>query len=181
MKYGARLFAVLTLVILLVTPARATGELQMSESGVGPITATTRFNQTAIQQLLPGYTIKMGKRSTEGESYRVILVTRQGNTLATINPTAGEKGIFSIRVASGQVVNKLGPKLGATYASIYGSAVSAECRAGAEEFSGKVICPHPKSKHVSYLLGGSSNGPDGSVPPIATLRKFVIQEIVWRP
>jgi len=171
----------MALAVSAAAPARAAEALQITETGVGPIVATTPFSVQRVQQLLPGYAVKMDKRSTEGESYRVILVTRQGRTLATINPAAGEKRIFSIRVGSGQVVNKLGPKIGSNYASIFGPTVSAGCHAGAEELSGKVICSHPKSKHVSYLLSGRSNGLDGSVPPIATLSKFVVEEIIWRP
>ncbi|MFN0163995.1 MAG: DUF1131 family protein [Burkholderiales bacterium] len=161
--------------------ASASGELQITENGVGPIGAATRFNQKAIQQLLPGYTVTMGKRSTEGESYRVILVARQGKTLATINPAEGEKGIFSIRVRDKTVVNRLGPAIGASYTSIFGTTGNAGCSAGQEELSGKVICPHPKSRRVAYLLSGKYNGPDGRVPPMTSLKNFVVEEIVWRP
>lgn len=155
--------------------------LTVSDGGLGPIVATTKFNQAAIQSLLPAYVVKNGKRTSEGESYKVFLITDKGKTLATVNPGDGGNGIFSIRIASTQIENALGHKLGTSYLGVFGANVNKACTAGEEELSGKVICPAPKSTHVSYLFKGVSNGPDGTVPALAMLKNFVLEEIIWKP
>jgi hypothetical protein len=66
--------------------------------------------------------------------------------------------------------------------TIYGAkAIAPGCVAGEEEMSGRVICPHPGSAYVSYVLQGRSESPDGQLPALATLGKFTVKEIVWRP
>ena len=44
-----------------------------------------------LQKLLPGYAVKAGKRATEGEAYRVFMITEQGATLETINPDGDDE------------------------------------------------------------------------------------------
>ncbi|MBK6908059.1 MAG: DUF1131 family protein [Rhodocyclaceae bacterium] len=157
-------------------------ELSVSDKGVGPISASTRFNRNDLQKALPQFVVKVGERSTEGEVFRVLLISDASGLLATVNPGEGEKGIFSIRITSRNVRNALGPKLGATYLSVFGTGVATpDCTPGQEEMSGKVICPHPGSRHVSYIFAGKSSGPDGTLPPPAVLKNFAIEEIVWLP
>ena len=161
--------------------AADTATLSVSDKGLGGITRATRFHQTELQKALRGYHIKPEKRSTEGEPYPVFLVMDQKALLATINPTEDHKKIFSIRITSNKISNTHGPAIGTKYSAIYGGNVSKECAGGAEEMSGAVICPAPKSRNVGYVFRGKSNGPDGVVPRIAVLKDFAVSEIVWRP
>jgi hypothetical protein len=154
--------------------------LKVSENGVGGIGRATAFDKKAIEKAVPGLLVRPGKRSTEGQSYPVFTVVDGKEVLATVFPGDTGKGILSVRVTSRKVINTLGPVLGATYASIFARVARPGCAAGEEEMSGKVICPHPKSKHVAYVLAGKSDGPDGALPSPKALARFAVKEIVWR-
>jgi hypothetical protein len=156
-------------------------ELTVSDKGLGEITATTKFDKKEIQGHLSGYVVKSDTSSTEGEEFPVLLVFDHKSVLATINPTEDEKKIFSIRVTSNKISNALGPKIGMTFASIYGGTVPESCSAGMEELSGTVICQDPKSEHILYIFNGKYDGPDGEIPNISVLINFKVSEIVWRP
>jgi hypothetical protein len=156
-------------------------ELTVSDKGLGEITATTKFDKKEIQGHLSGYVVKSDTSSTEGEEFPVLLVFDHKSVLATINPPEDEKKIFSIRVTSNKISNALGPKIGMTFASIYGGTVPESCSAGMEELSGTVICQDPKSEHILYIFNGKYDGPDGEIPNISVLINFKVSEIVWRP
>lgn len=166
----------------LIKDAAASGTgLEISETGLGGINASTPFNQNVIQKLLPGYTVKIKKEEGEAGIYRVMTISQKNKTVAMINPVEGGTRIFNIRVRSNQITNALGPKIGADFKSIFGSKVGNACTPGEEEFSGMVLCPAPQSSHLSYLFSGKYDGPDGELPPMPQLKSFTVAEIIWRP
>jgi hypothetical protein len=172
---------VVQFVLVSVALAIEAPTLTVSDKGLGSISATTAFNLSEVEKLVPGFVVKSKKSMTETEEFPILVVMDHDSLLATINPTEDRKKIFNIRITGNKVSNALGPKIGTRYASIYGASVNPSCSAGQEEMSGAVICPDPKSKHVSYVFKGHYDGPDGEVPAVAALKNFVVSEIVWQP
>ncbi len=175
-----QLFRVTLFAVALIASTVTHGAgLIIFERGVGGITATAKFDRKYIAPLVPGYALRAGQRATKGESYRVIGNHGwQGGHRDHFARQCGKK--LSIRITSPKITNVLGPKIGATYASIFGSSPTRDCTPGQEELSGKVICPRRGSNHVAYVLMGKSDGFDGVLPSPKALANFTVEEIVWR-
>ncbi len=159
-------------------------KIVISDKGVGPINEKTLFEQAEIQKLFPGLVVKVGEGGFEDVGFPVINVLDKDQTLITINPVSGnddDKRIYSVVVKSNLVKNSLGAKIGSTYAQIYKSGISSNCKPGMEQDSGTIIDQDTNSKHVRYVFEGEWNGSDGSIPPFEVLKTWKITEIIWNP
>ncbi|MFH1259165.1 MAG: DUF1131 family protein [Elusimicrobiota bacterium] len=161
-------------------------KIVISDKGVGPINEKTLFEYAEIQRLFPGLVVKKVEDGGgfEDMGFPIINVLDKGQTLITINPVNGnndDKRIYSVVVKSNLVENSLGAKIGSTYAQIYKSGISSNCKPGMEQDSGTIIDQDPNSKHVRYVFEGEWNGEDGSIPPFEVLKTWKITEIIWNP
>lgn len=155
--------------------------LTLSATGIGGLDAATAFDADAVTEALAGYTVQQEVTSTEGMDYPILTVHDGETHLLTIHPDGDATGIYSVLVESPQVENSLGPRIGASYGSIYPDAGMASCEAGMEEMSGRVLCQAPGAANITYVFSGAWNGPDGEVPPEADLRNWALTLVAWHP
>lgn len=153
----------------------------LSIDGIGPINGNTVFNLHNITMAFQGFNVAQRTNYTEGQEYPVITVSQDLKPLLTINPDAKQEKIFSVMVHDNLIGNTLGHPLGSRFNEVYAYGATEECRAGAEELSGKVLCYAPKTGNVLYLFGGTWNGPDGSVPPKDVLANWQMEGMIWKP
>ncbi len=153
----------------------------LSVDGIGPINRNTPFNLHDITMAFQGLNVAQRTNYAEGREYPVITVSQDLKPLLTINPDAKQEKIFSVMVSDNLIGNGLGHALGSRFNEVYAYGATEECRAGAEELSGKVLCYAPKTGNVLYLFGGTWNGPDGSVPPKDVLANWQIEGMIWKP
>ncbi|UJS26037.1 DUF1131 family protein [Thiothrix winogradskyi] len=153
----------------------------LSVDGIGPINGNTPFNLHDITMAFQGLNVAQRTNYAEGREYPVITVSQDLKPLLTINPDAKQEKIFSVMVSDNLIGNGLGHALGSRFNEVYAYGATEECRAGAEELSGKVLCYAPKTGNVLYLFGGTWNGPDGSVPPKDVLANWQMEAMIWKP
>lgn len=153
----------------------------LSVDGIGPINGNTPFNLHDITMAFQGLNVAQRTNYAEGREYPVITVSQDLKPLLTINPDAKQEKIFSVMVSDNLIGNGLGHALGSRFNEVYAYGATEECRAGAEELSGKVLCYAPKTGNVLYLFGGTWNGPDGSVPPKDVLANWQMEGMIWKP
>lgn len=153
----------------------------LSIDGIGPINGNTPFNLHDITMAFQGLNVAQRTNYAEGQEYPVITVSQDLKPLLTINPDAKQEKIFSVMVYDNLIGNGLGHALGSQFNEVYAYGATEECRAGAEELSGKVLCYAPKTGNVLYLFGGTWNGPDGSVPPKDVLANWQMESMIWKP
>ena len=152
----------------------------ITESGVGPITATTPFSIPVIAKLLPNLRVIAGVSSTEGEEFPTIRVLDGETELFVINPNGSEKGIGSIWVTNGKIVHNGKGRIGSLYSAIYGATISKECFPGGEESTGKVFCRASPSSHIRFVFIGESNSRD-PLPSIQVMKAMRVTEMGWIP
>lgn len=153
----------------------------LSVDGIGPINGNTPFNLHDITMAFQGLNVAQRTNYAEGREYPVITVSQDLKPLLTINPDAKQEKIFSVMVSDNLIGNGLGHALGSRFNEVYAYGATEECRAGAEELSGKVLCYAPKTGNVLYLFGGTWTGPDGSVPPKDVLANWQMEAMIWKP
>lgn len=172
--------AVLVATMLTLFP-RAYGEsISISDKGVGPISEKTPFNRAIVKKLLPTYTVRKITSYTEGEPFPIIEVS-QKITLFVINPKDDGKSIFSIQVLDKSIGTGHPWHVGTLHSEIYKNRTDKSCTPMEEEMSGNVLCTAPGLNNVFLVFEGSWDGPDGEIPPINVLKKYVVSQVVWRP
>ncbi|MDQ5770469.1 DUF1131 family protein [Thiothrix subterranea] len=153
----------------------------LSVDGIGPINGNTPFNLHDITMAFQGLNVAQRTNYAEGQEYPTITVSQDLKPLLSINPDAKHEKVFSVMVHDNLIGNGLGHALGSRFNEVYAYGATEECRAGAEELSGKVLCYAPKTGNVLYLFGGTWNGPDGSVPPKDVLANWQMEAMIWKP
>jgi len=153
----------------------------LSVDGIGPINGNTPFNLHDITMAFQGLNVAQRTNYAEGQEYPTITVSQDLKPLLSINPDAKHEKVFSVMVHDNLIGNGLGHALGSRFNEVYAYGATEECRAGAEELSGKVLCYAPKTGNVLYLFGGIWNGPDGSVPPKDVLANWQMEAMIWKP
>lgn len=172
-------------VILIATGAGLPSDMEVRETGIGPVTAQTPFEREIVQQLFPELLVQDGVGSSEGEQYPTITVSDKDGELFEILPDSTELNtihhIGRIFVKSDHLLNGLGHKIGQTHQQVFGDA-KPECRAQGEELSGTALCHAPQSNHIFYIFRFDESRRKGDgLPPVAVLRKSVLEGVVWVP
>ncbi len=153
----------------------------LSAAGVGPLNASSPFNIHQITLAFDNYSVTQYTKFQKGEESPVIRVSENGTPMIIINPDTKGDNIFSIIVNSKKIGNALGHELGSSYQGVYNYETREPCMAGAEEFSGKVLCIAPKTANIIYQFRGQWDGPDGEIPPTEILSEWVLESIIWKP
>jgi hypothetical protein len=140
----------------------------LSDTGLGPITADTPYDQGALAKLFPEARVAAGTDNWEGEEHGVLDVRGDDGLDLRIN---GEKGkLLSVWARGGPVAGPRGERIGDAWAK--GGFKATDCKAGWENDTGKIFCRrsgHTQAVYV-YETGDAWEGSDNVVPSEAFLQ-----------
>ncbi len=123
---------------------------EVTEQGVGNLTADTALEQSAIESALGGdYRLRSGMRTQNGTIIHYFEALKDDQLALVIN---GEKStVGRIEVLDTEIETDKGVKIGT-----------------------------PFSDHISYQFSGIWNGPEGLMPSDDTLKSWKISKIIWQ-
>jgi hypothetical protein len=154
--------------------------LEVTETGVGPITSNTAFSVSHLKELFPNFKVVTTKSSSEGIEFPTITVLDGQTELLEAGPTEDGSRVAGVVIKSSRVTYRGRGKIGSSYSEVFGDAVSDLCFGGKEELDGMVICRASSTSHITYLFGGDSGVSGGSVPAILILKTMRVKEVWWR-
>ncbi len=172
--------AVVLALCLLPKTGSAETSLSLGEEGLGGITAATPFDIPTLSETVTSVVWTRDVREIEDGTRTVIEAMLAGETGFTLFGD-GLGPIAGIEIASPQISNRLGPRVGDSYQSTLRNGQLGSCWSGMEAQSGSVICKAAQTERVRYLFSGRWNGPDGQIPPTSILSGWTIEKITWRP
>lgn len=152
--------------------------LDVSEQGVGGLTANTPMNEEAVNDGLNGnYRLRSGMKTDNGTVVRYFEAMDDKALMVIVN---GENGKVSrVDVMDKDIETDGGVKIGTEFSSLYDKAFGA-CATGSGDDAQSVECKAPNSQHISYLFSGEWRGPEGLMPSDDTLKKWTVSKIIWR-
>lgn len=152
--------------------------LEVSEQGVGEITASTPMDEKAVSSALnDNYRLRSGMKTDNGEIVRFFEAMTDNTVKVVVN---GEKGSVSrVDVMDSDIETDSGVKIGATFSSLYDKAFGSCVKATGDDSDG-VECKAPNSQHISYLFSGEWHGAQELMPSDDTLKNWKISKIIWR-
>ncbi len=154
--------------------------LELSDEGLGGITAATPFDIPTLRETVPSVVWTRDVRETEDGSKTVFLASSQGTIVFSVHGD-GRGRIARIEIDSPLVWNRLGPRVGDTFQSTRESEQLGTCWSGMEAQSGSVVCEAAQTERIGYLFSGRWNGPDGQIPPAFILNAWTISQVMWVP
>lgn len=160
--------------------ARAQGPLTLDADGLSGISAATPFDIAALRDTGPKVAWTRAARPTEDGAQATLVARRRGGTLFTLIGD-GRGRIAAIEITSRRVHNRLGPRVGDTYAPLDAKGQVGACSPGTEALSGAVICQAAQTDRIAYVFSGPSSGPDGQMPLTIVLNDWTLSQILWRP
>ncbi|MCZ3380816.1 RpoE-regulated lipoprotein [Kosakonia sp. SOY2] len=152
--------------------------VEVSDNGVGNITASTPLNEQAIQDALGGdYHLRSGMKTEKGSIVRYFEALKDDKLALVVN---GENGAVSrIDVLDNSIATDKGVKIGAPFNSLFDKAFG-NCVKGAGDDSAGVECKAPGSQHISYVFTGQWSGPEGLMPSDDALKNWKVSKFIWR-
>ena len=151
---------------------------QVTEQGVGNLTATTPLNEQAIGDALgSSYRLRSGMKPANGNIVRYFEALKDDKVALTIN---GESGTISrIDVRDSNIKAASGVKIGTPFSDIYSKAFG-NCQKGSNDNGAVVECKAEGSQHISYAFTGNWSGPEELMPSDDTLKNWKVSKIIWR-
>ncbi|HAT2781142.1 RpoE-regulated lipoprotein [Citrobacter koseri] len=151
---------------------------EVTEQGVGTLTASTPLDEKAITDALDGdYRLRSGMKTQNGNVVRFFEVMKEDKVALVIN---GDQGTISrIDVLDSDIPSQAGVEIGTPFSDLYSKAFG-NCQKAAGDDSASVECKAQDSQHISYLFSGEWNGPEGLMPPDDTLKNWKVSKIIWR-
>ena len=151
---------------------------QVTEQGVGNLTATTPLNEQAIDDALgSSYRLRSGMKTANGNIVRYFEALKDDKVVLTIN---GESGTISrIDVRDSNIKAASGVKIGTPFSDIYSKAFG-NCQKGSNDNGAVVECKAEGSQHISYAFTGNWSGPEELMPSDDTLKNWKVSKIIWR-
>ena len=151
---------------------------EVTEQGVGKLTASTPLDESAISDALNGdYRLRSGMKTDNGSIVKYFEAMKDDKVALVIN---GESGSISrIDVMDSDIAAADGTKIGTPFSSLYSKAFE-NCQKGSGDDSAGVECKAKESQHVSYLFSGHWNGPQDLMPPDDSLKSWTVSKIIWR-
>lgn len=151
---------------------------QVTEQGVGNLTATTPLNEQAIGDALgSSYRLRSGMKTANGNIVRYFEALKDDKVALTIN---GESGTISrIDVQDSNIKAASGVKIGTPFSDIYSKAFG-NCQKGSNDNGAVVECKAEGSQHISYAFTGNWSGPEELMPSDDTLKNWKVSKIIWR-
>lgn len=151
---------------------------EVTEQGVGALTAATPLNEQAIADALDGdYRLRSGMKIANGNVVRFFEAMKDDNVAMVIN---GEQGTLSrIDVLDSDIPSEAGVDVGTPFSDLYSKAFG-NCQPATDDDRVAVECKAPGSQHISYLFSGEWHGPEGLMPSDDTLKEWKVSKIIWR-
>ncbi|KXA04785.1 hypothetical protein HMPREF0208_00806 [Citrobacter koseri] len=151
---------------------------EVTEQGVGALTASTPLDEKAITDALDGgYRLRSGMKTQNGNVVRFFEAMKEDKVALVIN---GDQGTISrIDVLDSDIPSQAGVEIGTPFSDLYSKAFG-NCQKATGDDSASVECKAQDSQHISYLFSGEWNGPEGLMPPDDTLKNWKVSKIIWR-
>lgn len=151
---------------------------EVTEQGVGALTASTPLDEKAITDALDGgYRLRSGMKTQNGNVVRFFEAMKEDKVALVIN---GDQGTISrIDVLDSDIPSQAGVEIGTPFSDLYSKAFG-NCQKATGDDSASVECKAEDSQHISYLFFGEWNGPEGLMPPDDTLKNWKVSKIIWR-
>ncbi|MFB8477235.1 RpoE-regulated lipoprotein [Klebsiella michiganensis] len=152
--------------------------MEVSEQGVGNLTASTALSEQAIGDALgSSYRLRSGMKTANGNIVRYFEALKDDKAALTIN---GESGTISrIDVRDSNIKAASGVKIGTPFSDIYSKAFG-NCQKGSNDNGAVVECKAEGSQHISYAFTGNWSGPEELMPSDDTLKNWKVSKIIWR-
>ena len=152
--------------------------MEVSEQGVGNLTASTALSEQAIgDALCSSYRLRSGMKTANGNIVRYFEALKDDKVALTIN---GESGTISrIDVRDSNIKAASGVKIGTPFSDIYSKAFG-NCQKGSNDNGAVVECKAEGSQHISYAFTGNWSGPEELMPSDDTLKNWKVSKIIWR-
>ncbi|MCE9800519.1 RpoE-regulated lipoprotein [Raoultella ornithinolytica] len=152
--------------------------MEVTEQGVGKLTATTPLNEQAISDALGGsYRLRSGMKAANGNIVRYFEALKDDKVAMTINGDGGT--INRIEVRDSEIKTDRGVQVGTPFSELYSKAFG-HCQKGANDNGAVVECQADGSQHISYAFTGHWNGPEELMPSNDTLKNWKVSKIIWR-
>ena len=152
--------------------------MEVTEQGVGKLTAATPLNEQAISDALGGsYRLRTGMKAANGNIVRYFEALKDDKVAMTINGYGGT--INRIEVRDSEIKTERGVQVGTPFSELYSKAFG-HCQKGASDNGTVVECKADGSQHISYAFTGHWNGPEELMPSDDTLKNWKISKIIWR-
>ena len=151
---------------------------EVTEQGVGKITAATALDQNAIQDALSSdYRLRSGMKTENGNIVRYYEALKGDKLALAIN---GDKGTVNrIAVMDEDIPTASGVKVGTPFSDLYKQAFG-NCTSVPSDDEVAVECKAEGSQHISYVFTGTWSGPEGLMPSDDTLKNWKVSKIVWK-
>ena len=151
---------------------------EVTELGVGKITASTALDQDAIQDALSSdYRLRSGMKTENGNIVRYFEALKGDKLALVIN---GDKGTVNrIAVLDDEIPTASGVKVGTPFSDLYKQAFG-NCTSAPSDEGVAVECKAEGSQHISYVFTGTWSGPEGLMPSDDTLKSWKVSKIVWK-
>lgn len=151
---------------------------EVTEQGVGALTASTPLDEKAITDALDGdYRLRSGMKTQNGNVVRFFEAMKEDKVALVIN---GDQGTISrIDVLDSDIPSQAGVEIGTPFSDLYSKAFG-NCQKATGDDSASVECKAQDSQHISYQFSGEWNGPEGLMPPDDTLKNWKVSKIIWR-
>ena len=152
--------------------------MEVTEQGVGKLTAATPLNEQAISDALGGsYRLRSGMKAANGNIVRYFEALKDDKVAMTINGDGGT--INRIEVRDSEIKTDRGVQVGTPFSELYSKAFG-HCQKGANDNGAVVECQADGSQHISYAFTGHWNGPEELMPSDDTLKNWKVSKIIWR-
>ncbi len=151
---------------------------EVTEQGVGKITAGTALDQNAIQDALSSdYRLRSGMKTENGNIVRYYEALKGDKLALAIN---GDKGTVNrIAVMDEDIPTASGVKVGTPFSDLYKQAFG-NCTSVPSDDEVAVECKAEGSQHISYVFTGTWSGPEGLMPSDDTLKSWQVSKILWK-
>ena len=151
---------------------------EVTEQGVGKITAATALDQNAIQDALSSdYRLRSGMKTENGNIVRYYEALKGDKLALAIN---GDKGTVNrIAVMDEDIPTASGVKVGTPFSDLYKQAFG-NCISVPSDDEVAVECKAEGSQHISDVFTGTWSGPEGLMPSDDTLKSWKVSKIVWK-
>lgn len=151
---------------------------EVTEQGVGKITAAMALDQNAIQDALSSdYRLRSGMKTENGNIVRYYEALKGDKLALVIN---GDKGTVNrIAVLDDAIPTASGVKVGTPFSDLYKQAFG-NCANASSDDGVAVECKAEGSQHISYVFTGTWSGPEGLMPSDDTLKSWKVSKILWK-
>lgn len=161
--------------------ANATFNREITDDGVGVVTAQTRFDQETLTELFgKEYRLRkgMGMKNDQLFSFYEVLRTVDGNEQLLMVIYGDQMKAIERIVVQDNLMNSSGAHIGTPFNELYSQAFGMCHRAEGEDL-GSLICWAPNSEHISYIFSGEMDQSDTLLPADDLLANWTLTKIIW--